>query len=83
MICFSFDPKAEETCESLLRTAFETDPDNVEASISLSSFRLSQQKSDEAKEAAMKAWLSWKDIEDEGSISPLSSKYAQIPNHEF
>ena len=74
MIRFSFDPKAEETCEALLRTAFETDPDNVEALISLSSFRLSQQKSDEAKEAAMKAWLSWKDIEDEGSISLLSSK---------
>lgn len=60
----SDDPKAEETCDALLTTAFETDPENVEALICLSSFRLSQQRPEEAKEAAMKAWLSWKDIED-------------------
>ena len=67
-ICYSFDPKAEETCEALLKTAFETEPDNIEALISLSSFRLSQQRTNEAREAAMKAWFSWKDIIDEGLI---------------
>ncbi|EJD06692.1 uncharacterized protein FOMMEDRAFT_102559 [Fomitiporia mediterranea MF3/22] len=65
-----FDPRAEETCESLLKTAFETDPDNVEALICLSSFRLSQQRPEEAKDAAMKAWLSFKDVEEDDSKLP-------------
>ena len=54
--CISFEPTAEETCESLLKTAFETDPDNTEALIQLASLRLSQQREEEAKEAALKAW---------------------------
>ena len=59
----SFDPKAEETCENLLKTAFETDSNNIDALICLSSFRLSQQKPEEAKQAAIQAWTVWKDEE--------------------
>ncbi|KAL5485970.1 hypothetical protein ACEPAI_7014 [Sanghuangporus weigelae] len=66
------DLRAEETCEALLKSAFETDSDNVEALICLSSFRLSQQRPEEAKEAAIKAWLSSKDDEDDSKSLPLS-----------
>ncbi|KAL5526609.1 hypothetical protein ACEPAF_8333 [Sanghuangporus sanghuang] len=66
------DPRAEETCEALFKSAFETDSDNVEALICLSSFRLSQQRPEEAKEAAMKAWSSSKDDEDDSKSLPLS-----------
>ena len=59
----SFDPKAEENCESLLRNAFEVDADNVEALICQSSFQLSQQRPDEARESALKAWGAWKELE--------------------
>ncbi|KAI5119440.1 hypothetical protein M0805_008379 [Coniferiporia weirii] len=70
-----FDPKAEETCEALLKTAFDTDPDNVEALISLSSFRLSQQRPEEAKKAAMKAWTAWKDAEeDDSKLPPIQTR---------
>lgn len=68
----SDDPKAEETCDALLKTAFETDSENVEALICLSSFRLSQQRPGEAKDAAMKAWLLWKDIEDGRQLCALA-----------
>jgi len=69
-----FDPKAEETCESLLKTAFETDLNNIDALICLSSFRLSQQKPEEAKQAAIQAWTVWKDEEDELKIPAISSR---------
>ncbi|KAH8118077.1 hypothetical protein DFH11DRAFT_1724053 [Phellopilus nigrolimitatus] len=70
-----FDPKAEETCEALLKTAFETDSDNVEALICLSSFRLSQQRPDEAKDSAMKAWVAWKDVEeDDANVPPIPTR---------
>ncbi|THH06428.1 hypothetical protein EW145_g4093 [Phellinidium pouzarii] len=70
-----FDPKAEETCEALLKTAFETDPDNVEALICLSSFRLSQQRPEEAKGAATKAWAAWKDAEeDDSKLPPIQTR---------
>lgn len=68
---YSFDPNAEKTCESLLERAFEIEPNNVEALISLSSFRLSQQRQDDAKEAAQRAWTAWKDLED-GQIIDIS-----------
>lgn len=51
-------------CEALLKSAFETEPGNVEALICMSSLRLSQQKPEEALECATRAWLAWKDIED-------------------
>ncbi|KLO17224.1 hypothetical protein SCHPADRAFT_926015 [Schizopora paradoxa] len=69
-----FDPKAEETCENLLKTAFETDSNNIDALICLSSFRLSQQKPEEAKQAAIQAWSVWKDEEDESKIPAISSR---------
>ena len=61
---YSDDACPEETCEKLLAHAFETDPDNIEALICQSSFRLSQQRPEDAKQSAMKAWLSWKDADD-------------------
>lgn len=77
-ISHSFEPNAESTCESLLQRAFETDPDNIEAWISLSSLRLSQQREDDAKVAAIKAWESWKDASrdsaDESKIPPIPTR---------
>ena len=76
----SFEPTAESTCESLLQRAFEIDSDNIEAWISLSSLRLSQQRESDAKAAAMKAWESWKDLEetetavDEIKIPPIQTR---------
>lgn len=63
-LIYSDDARAEETCEKLLAHAFETDPDNIEALICQSSLRLSQQRPEDAKQSAMKAWLSWKDADD-------------------
>ena len=74
----SFELNAESTCESLLQRAFEVDPDNIEAWISLSSLRLSQQREDDAKVAAMKAWESWKDVSteslDESKVPPIPTR---------
>ena len=66
----SDDPRAEETCEKLLTNAFAIDPDNIEALICQSSFRLSQQRTEDAKASALKAWLAWKDA-DEGVMNIL------------
>ncbi|TDL16567.1 hypothetical protein BD410DRAFT_795218 [Rickenella mellea] len=83
-----FDPKAEETCESLLKTAFEVDSNNVEALICLSSFRLSQQKPDEAKESATRAWFAWKDLDSDDPLVPpvptrieLTKRFIEISDY--
>jgi len=43
-----FDPSASSTCDSLLSTALQIDPHNLEALQSLASVRLSQEKPEEA-----------------------------------
>ena len=59
----SFDPEAENTCERLMNLALEIDENNFEALQTLASFRLSQQKPDEAREFLERAWSGWKDLD--------------------
>jgi cytochrome c-type biogenesis protein CcmH/NrfG len=68
---FSFDPAAESSCENLLKTALQVDPENTEALQALASVRMSQQRPDEAKDILEKAWSSWKDLE-AGGLCVLS-----------
>jgi Tetratricopeptide repeat len=79
---FSFDPAAESTCENLLKTALQVDPENTEALQMLASVRMSQQRPDEAKDILEKAWSSWKDLEAGGLYVPLlagvSLDYASV-----
>lgn len=61
--CGSFDPAAEQTCETLLQLALQTDPGNMEALQALASVRLSQQRPEEAKQCLEQSWTAWKDLE--------------------
>jgi cytochrome c-type biogenesis protein CcmH/NrfG len=59
----SFEEKAEQTCEEILNEALEVDSGNAEALQAFASVRLSQQRSDEAREYLEKAWARWKDLD--------------------
>jgi hypothetical protein len=59
----SFENEAEETCDSLIKTALQIDGNNPEALQALASYRLSQQKPDDAKIALEQSWAAWKDLE--------------------
>ncbi|KAA1467526.1 TPR-like protein [Dentipellis sp. KUC8613] len=70
-----FDPAAEKTCEDLLATALQIDPNNTEAMQTLASVRMSQQRPDDAKVILEKAWSLWKDFEaDDNRLPPISSR---------
>lgn len=58
----SMEPEAEENCDSLLNTAMQVDPMNVEAIQALASVRMSQQRTDDARACVLQAWGLWKDI---------------------
>jgi len=47
----------------LIDLALETDKNNAEALQTLASVRLSQQRSDEARECLERAWSGWKDLD--------------------
>ncbi|KIO16272.1 hypothetical protein M407DRAFT_34073 [Tulasnella calospora MUT 4182] len=70
-----FEPQAETECESLLKLAFELDPENPEALVSLASVRISQQRPEEAKDLVQRSWTVWKDLESDGAaLPPISSR---------
>lgn len=59
----SFDPEAENTCERLINLALEVDGNSVEGLQTLASVRLSQQRTDEARQCLERAWSGWKDLD--------------------
>jgi hypothetical protein len=63
---YSFEPNAEECCESFLSIALQLNPSSAEALQSLASVRVSQSRNEEAKELVLRAWELWKTSADEG-----------------
>ncbi|KDQ59230.1 hypothetical protein JAAARDRAFT_33954 [Jaapia argillacea MUCL 33604] len=74
-----FDPEAEKNCEKLLELAHQTDPDNAEALQALASVRLSQERSDDAREIVGRAWTLWKDLDqDDPRYPPIPTRLSLV-----
>jgi len=58
-----FDPNAETTCESVLGQALSHDANSAEALQVLASFKISQQKNDEALHFLQRSHAAWKDVD--------------------
>ncbi|KAG8829912.1 hypothetical protein FRC17_005802 [Serendipita sp. 399] len=66
------EPEAEKSCESLLNTAMQMDPDNIEVLQAMASVRMSQQRQDDAKLLVERSWAIWKDFPvGDASIPPV------------
>lgn len=55
-----FNPKAESTCEFVLTEALKHDPNSSEALQVMASFKISQQKDNEAKQFLQKSYEGWR-----------------------
>ncbi|KAF5377349.1 hypothetical protein D9757_007995 [Collybiopsis confluens] len=76
-LCFA--PEAEKTCEDLLGSALQVDPDNSEALQSLASVRMSQQRPEDAKVCLEKAWSAWKDLDlDDEKVPPIPARLGMV-----
>ncbi|KAG8981168.1 hypothetical protein FRC05_004069 [Tulasnella sp. 425] len=71
---FSFEPHAEAEYESLLKLAFELDPENPEALSSLTSVHISQQRPDEARDLVQRS-AHWKDMQTDDAVRPLLTRF--------
>ncbi|GAA5922027.1 Acl4p [Sporobolomyces koalae] len=70
-LCFEED--AEQKCEDYLRQASELDPTDPEVYQTLASVRLSQQRDNDAKEAAERGYSLWKNLENNSPLYPPPS----------
>ncbi|GAA6062079.1 hypothetical protein JCM10212_006502 [Sporobolomyces blumeae] len=70
-LCFEED--AEAKCEEYLKQASELDPTDPEVYQTLASVRLSQQRDEDAKEAANKGYSLWKHVENSSPLYPPPS----------
>ncbi|GAA5962872.1 hypothetical protein JCM21900_005641 [Sporobolomyces salmonicolor] len=68
-----FEPDAEQHCEAYLKQAADLDPSDPEVYQTLASVRLSQQREQDAKEAASKGWSIWRNIDTDSPLYPPSS----------
>lgn len=59
-----FDPDAEVECGNALTAALKLDPDNYEALQTMASYKISQQKPEDALQYLTKSFEGWKDIID-------------------
>ncbi|KAF8149911.1 hypothetical protein B0H34DRAFT_667197 [Crassisporium funariophilum] len=74
-----FEPEAEKTCEDLLAMALQTDPSNPEALQALASVRMSQQRTDDAKQCLEQAWAAFKDLDlDDPKMPPIPARLALV-----
>ena len=64
------EPEAEQQCDSLIRLALQTDPSNPEALQTLASIRMSQERTEEAKQYAEQSWALWKDLDPDSPLLP-------------
>lgn len=60
---YSFEEEAEQNSDRLATLAVETDPNSSEALQTLASVRVSQNRPEEAKQYAERAWERWKDLD--------------------
>ncbi|KAI5481447.1 TPR domain containing protein [Pseudohyphozyma bogoriensis] len=67
------DPEAEQNCEKHLASAAAVDPSDPEVYQTLASVRLSQQRPEDAKEAAMKGWSFWRKLGPDSVDYPVAS----------
>ncbi|ORY73443.1 hypothetical protein BCR35DRAFT_307195 [Leucosporidium creatinivorum] len=68
-----FDPEAEQNCEKHLALAATIDPTDPEVYQTLASVRMSQERPDDAKKAAVQGWELWRDLGADSEHYPPAS----------
>ncbi|GJJ08209.1 hypothetical protein Clacol_002417 [Clathrus columnatus] len=74
-----FEDEAESSSEKLASLALEIDPTSCEAMQTLASVRMSQKRSEEARQLAERAWERWKDLDPESpKLPPLPVRLSLV-----
>jgi hypothetical protein len=60
---YSFNEDAELQCENALADALRFSPENVEGLQTMASLRISQQRPEEGKEAILRSYAQWRDLD--------------------